>query len=889
MLTLEYLKSVGNRTRMVLSLLLVSVSMHANPVSSDYVLLINSDDYRGKWAYRIFQTVNDAVEKEFSLKVASEALSMKNLNTKEDIDSQINFFHEKYSTPPQLVVFVRDPAYYLCQPLFETVWKDVPAIICLSMDVIPTKPEYFFLYNDLPDTDFINSQELLKDRNVATIEMSQYMKETVELMKHLMPEITNIAFIADNQYYSTISFNRMKKIQQEFFPDMNLELLQYPQTNTDKLLEKVRTYDKTTGIIYHSWIDINFDESFNYFPHEKIEDYISNVANLPIFTLSDIAVQDSKFAGGHVISFDDMQITLAQTIKSVLNGKPAGEIGAIRGGKPADYLNYSYLRKYDIPKENYPADAIYYDKPNPIDKQKIFSLLTIATLIAFITILLVMRNRIIKLKKNQIEKEVRLSSVHENLINNMPVIYFQKEMIPDKKGNITDFIIRDVNRAFEKYFGIKKRHIVNKRFDVIRKRFPVLDFIEKKTQGMSSIVIPTIHNENRYFDKLMFEASGKNLVDVFCIDKTDAHKVWLSMEEHRQSLEKILDNLPIAVKVKDVENNMKYLFWNKKAAELFEFSAEEALGKTDCDIIGTDAGEQLREEDSELVRTGIPLSGIRHFYDKKGEERYILQKNNLISLSDRKKWIIYTAWDITRMKMMERELRKAKEKAEESNRLKSAFLANMSHEIRTPLNAIVGFSSILAFEDDENDKKEYLTIIEHNNNLLLRLIDDLLDLAKIETGTFEFSYSEVDINEILIEIEQTVRLKNLNPDVDLVRENPIPHLKLHTDRSRIFQVMSNFIDNAIKFTGKGIIRFGYKLVENNSIYFYVTDTGTGIPPEKQKKIFDRFIKLDTFEQGTGLGLSISKSIIERMGGKIGVESQAGEGSTFWFILPYSTP
>lgn len=522
-------------------------------------------------------------------------------------------------------------------------------------------------------------------------------------------------------------------------------------------------------------------------------------------------------------------------------------------------------------------------------KEQAYYITIIAGALILATLFFIMRRRIKQMETQQKEKEKEIAFRHETLIRNMPIIYFQKQLIKNDEGKVTEIIIRDVNPAFENYFGIKKRNIVDKRFDGILKKYPVLSFIDKNNVNINlSVVIPSKEGQVRYFDKMVFQSSENGFIDVFCIDKTDAHKLFLNAEEHLHSLESILDNLPIAAKVKDVDNEMKYIFWNKKSADLFEYPAKDAVGKTDFEIM-PDVAEQIREEDIELVQTGIPQVGTRHFFTKKGEERFTYQNNNYVTLSDGRKWIIFTAWDITDMKIMERELRRAKEQAEESNRLKSAFLANMSHEIRTPLNAIVGFSSILAQDVSEREKEEYLSIIEHNNYLLLQLISDILDIAKIEAGTLEYVYSQVDMNKILTEIEQSSRLKlKDNTKVKLFAELALPELTLYTEQTRVMQVITNFINNAIKFTEEGSIRFGYRPPEHGYIYFYVTDTGSGIQESKQQQIFNRFIKLDSFEQGTGLGLSISKSIIETLGGDIGVESEEGKGSTFWFTLPYRT-
>ena len=294
----------------------------------------------------------------------------------------------------------------------------------------------------------------------------------------------------------------------------------------------------------------------------------------------------------------------------------------------------------------------------------------------------------------------------------------------------------------------------------------------------------------------------------------------------------------------------------------------------------------IRKEDEELVRTGIAQFGTRRFFTNKNEERFTFQNNNIVSFSNGRKWILYTAWDITDQKILERKLRLAKEEAEESNRIKSAFLANMSHEIRTPLNAIVGFSSILAEDVSEEERTEYLSIISKNNDILLQLINDILDLSKIEAGTLEYVYANIDVNKMLSEIEQAARMRQTNANVAICAVTPLEGLLLYTDQRRVTQVLNNFISNAMKFTNTGSITFGYEEPKDGYIRFFVTDTGTGIPPEKVADIFNRFVKLDSFKQGTGLGLAISQNIVKELKGEIGVASELGKGSTFWFTLPY---
>lgn len=245
-------------------------------------------------------------------------------------------------------------------------------------------------------------------------------------------------------------------------------------------------------------------------------------------------------------------------------------------------------------------------------------------------------------------------------------------------------------------------------------------------------------------------------------------------------------------------------------------------------------------------------------------------------------------YDITELKETEKNLIEAKNKAEVSDRLKSAFLANMSHEIRTPLNAIVGFSNLIAETEDPDERREYIAIVQENNELLLKLISDILDLSKIEAGTLEFNDVEFDVNQMCQEIVRSLSLKVLDKPVELRFGDHLPECRLAGDKTRITQVLINFINNALKFTREGSVTLGYRCDDGMMLTFYVEDTGTGIPEQEQEQesVFERFVKLNSFVQGTGLGLAISKSIVEQMGGRIGLNSEPGKGSCFWFTHPY---
>ena len=235
----------------------------------------------------------------------------------------------------------------------------------------------------------------------------------------------------------------------------------------------------------------------------------------------------------------------------------------------------------------------------------------------------------------------------------------------------------------------------------------------------------------------------------------------------------------------------------------------------------------------------------------------------------------------------EKSLIEAKERAEESDRLKSAFLANMSHEIRTPLNAIVGFSAIICETESEQDKNKFMDIILKNNDLLLQLINDVLDLSRIESGTLLMNYAYFPLSEVCTHVLSTVDQSNKSKEVELVGDFEFD-CTLYSDRSRIIQVIINFLNNAFKFTNTGTVTLSTKQLEGDIVEIAVTDTGIGIDEDKRELVFERFTKLNVFSQGTGLGLSICKNIIERLNGTIGIDSEVGVGSKFWIRLPMPT-
>lgn len=376
----------------------------------------------------------------------------------------------------------------------------------------------------------------------------------------------------------------------------------------------------------------------------------------------------------------------------------------------------------------------------------------------------------------------------------------------------------------------------------------------------------------------------REIVWFFGRDVTQRIEHENKVKEKNSILECILNNIPVYLFVKDPGNEFRYLYWNRAFEEYSRIPASRALGHTDYEIFPSPKdAEHFRQDDLTLLRTGERQTFIEEYVSATGETRIVNTSKSLVPVENRLPLIIGVSWDITDMKNAELEIVEARIRAEESDRLKSAFLANMSHEIRTPLNAIVGFAKLIGEVETEEEKQQFIDIIDTNSSLLLQLIGDILDISKIEAGTLEFHFRPMNLND-LCRSEYEMHKGRTNPGVKLVFDERIENVEIVCDQNRLAQVISNLINNASKFTTEGEIRFGFDLREGR-VEFFVEDTGTGIPAEKVRDIFDRFVKLDDFVSGTGLGLAISKTIVEKLNGTIGVESELGKGTRFHFSIP----
>ena len=871
-----------------------------NTRGREYILVLSSINFNEAWANNLYQNILD----EFSspgFHVEAEELSIPMMTRIEEVEEKREYLLSRYLKPPKVVVFIGDPAWLVCQPLFDKEWKDIPTVICYSRDSMPRNLENFVNKDFLGEGKFVLTEVATAGYNLTVIKQPFYVKNTIDLIRRLQPEVKKIALISDDRYISAMVREEVCGVLEKDFPELKLDLLTSIDISTEKLLDTLMGYSREVGIIYNSWF-VGKKQSESHYLSDNLQKIIYGFVDAPVFTLTEMDMETGAFAGGYFISASTFGKVAVQTIRQILDGVPARNVEGRIGGEPKVYLNYHHLQHHGVDPNSITGDVVFYQvPPNFYQLYKEYIIIGLAFIILLGAIGL-MRFHVMCQRRQQSQREFQLLSQYRKLVDNMPVIYIRKQLIFDEEGNVVDFIFRDVNNLFEEVFHCTRDRVVGKRLSEADVDNQLLDYMMDKESGrITSFVFPEENNKIRYYDKLSFPSSEKNFVDVFFIDRTEEYLVSLKMKEHQTSLEALNRRYELVL------GATRLIPWTW---DLLSKTINYDITYVTHKLCKTKNSRMMTERDGDMLVHPDDRAGMREtYYDLYYDRATIVRKEHrsmfwegsneyvwfesFVTVGDRDgeghpTLLVGGSLLIDERKKMEEELLKAKEAAEISNHLKSAFLANMSHEIRTPLNAIVGFSNVLAYTEDENERQEYIKIIENNNTLLLQLIGDILDLSKIEAGVFEFVYSKVNLNVLLMEVIRAARLRLKDDSVVVEFVECLPECVICSDVNRLMQVMNNLITNAIKFTAKGSIRVGYRLREDESLYFYVSDTGCGIPADKLKEVFGRFVKLNSFQQGTGLGLSICESIVTRLGGQIGVMSEVGQGSTFWFTLSKSS-
>ncbi len=416
--------------------------------------------------------------------------------------------------------------------------------------------------------------------------------------------------------------------------------------------------------------------------------------------------------------------------------------------------------------------------------------------------------------------------------------------------------------------------------------------ISESTYSRKKRIIKTVHFPVRN-DQGKITGTGGYREDV--TNLTDSLQ---SLHRERETLEVLLETMPFCIFFTD--RHHRYIRVNRMMAKLLRVSGPgKAEGKTNKEFFTKRVARKMIEEDRDILETGNPIVNKIVYFEDDGVEGFWMEKNKIPIRDERGviTMIMGIFKDVSDLMQIENELKEAKERAEESDRLKTSFLANMSHEIRTPMNGIIGFANLLRDPGLSDDKKDlFLKHIDHSSGQLLNIIDDIIDISKIESGQMKISNKPVRINGILEEIYSSF-FHSIRGDApgdkkvafNLKKGNDSHDFTIVTDDYRLSQIFNNLIGNSIKFTKEGHITFGYTLKNNRHVEFFVSDSGIGIPNNKIRLIFDRFGQVNqertVQHSGTGLGLPISKSLVDLMGGEMWVKSDMGKGTTFYFTLP----
>ena len=813
-------------------------------------------------------------------------------------ESKRNIFDKYKGRSPRMLLLLGNSALLL-RDEYRKVWGDIPIVLCAQEDYLDSYEAYIHRQPSTPEERTPLSY-LVDPYNLVYLYADLYIPENIRLMKQMIPGMKEFIFIGDGR---KVNQDNSVLIEQELntkYPDIKYKFWSAENMTTNQLLDSLYFVDtKTTGVLFASWF---YKYAFAGTSMLATNSHkLIAATSVPIFSLSMVNIASGKegMLGGYTYNQDRYDAALIQTISDVLKDKQARHIPCYIPTDGAPVINYEILVRDGLSLSTCPANTRFLNKPPTFWEHYRYFILGTLFSILLITLLFLYRIRNLNALKKAQQNEIDAMATYKMLVNNMPILYMQEELVTDKNGNPIELIYRNVNSEFEKHFYRKEEVIGRKGSEIFPESMPeFLHFTKMALTEKRAITFPYYFKAiDTFYDVVLKGTHQGNMIDIFCLNSTELHKAQQKLSATNSKLAMALDVANIVPWKWDLKSKTILCDINRP----IELSTDEQeVEDSQLSVPDSQYFSKIFKEDRERVKQAY-RDLIEGRAEKVKEEYRIVnvQKNNLHKVE----WVeaqaaveardedgkpltlVGSSLVITNRKKMEQELTTAKELAEESNRLKSAFLANMSHEIRTPLNAIVGFSGILASTEEEEEKQEYVSIIENNNTLLLQLISDILDLSKIEAGTLELNYSNIELNELMRELERGFLLRVKTDAVKLEFVEPAGPCMAYTEKNRLSQLMINLVTNAIKFTEKGSIRFGYEMRENE-LYFYVADTGCGIPKDKQQNIFGRFVKLNSFAQGTGLGLSICKTLMDHMGGRIGVESEEGKGSTFWFTLPY---
>ncbi len=867
----------------MLALLVTAYGRVAYAVPTDYVLVINSYTESSEWSNKFIVPIyTECFENNLVESVCVEHMNMFALPGSREMDSFIQFLFNKYSiAPPRAIVYLGDAAWGLFSAEIRKHWSDIPSVLCAEHEFTGPK-KYLYDRLAIPDDERISLEEDGAGSPLHVVYTPVYLKENIELIRRLLPQIETVILLSDDRYQSRELRKELHELSETDFPDIKFRYPTPDIISIDSLINVAHMQRPHTAMLFFSWwvkspiigsqISARFTQA------------VGKNFTLPIFNLGS---EGLPLLGGCFENRESSVERMLEGLRAALNGSLTGFSIDRLEATPPPSVDYNMLSRFGISIKDCPDDTVFLNKPDNSD----FMSYTLIGTIIVLAILLICLAAVAVRQRIEAGK-IALLNDYMTLFNWMPIGYSRQRIILDADGKAADIENISPNPEYINTFGPF-------RFGSERLQ-PDWDYVmglyNELLKGKN--VVSTLYYDekvNRHIHIVIHPSRVPGHAELFCSDIT-------ALAETQDKLQVVNDKLSMALEVANtlawqwniVTNSITYDTHHRFTIPGASIISDGRQMIIDVDRyyhnIHPDDVDRIRNAYNDLiagrcdkVREEYRLllngaNGEHAWVDARATVYKRDEQGNALSL-------IGSSLIVTRRKKLEQELIASKTKAEEANRLKSAFLANMSHEIRTPLNAIVGFSAIMATSESQEERDEYAHIIKTNNDLLLQLIGDIIDLSKIESGTLEFNYSDNDLDLLFHEIEVAARTRNTNPAVQINYIAECPDCCASIERNRLMQVVTNLINNAMKFTKSGSIDFGYR-IEGDRLYGYVKDTGMGIPEAQVANIFGRFVKLNSFIQGSGLGLAISNSLVENMGGRMGVESKEGEGSKFWFEIPY---
>ena len=868
---------------------------HAFNLENDYLLIINTYTADAPWSNDIIEPVREWMSAERNLAVFAEHLNMLFINDTIEFNKVTDHLLDKYSAKAPRSVLLLGNSTLLIKDKLRALWGDIPLIVCAEMDFFGPD-NYYINRQAIPEEERVPLFTLADDYNMTVLQTKMFPRENVSLLKQMIPELKEVLFIGDGRYISQQLDYDISRMMKQEYPELKYRFLSAEDLSLEELMSSLQKVDTTsTGVLFSSWFQKSDIAGIPVLNANSFR-MIANIS-VPVFALKNAVMDNSGMVGGVFYKKDFFKNHLKETISSVLNGTPPRNIPFTIPSEAIPTFNYPSLLMKGFSEKQCPPNSLFLNRPQTIIQR--YRGLIISVLVVLLLTLCVLYQRIRTLKiLNKVQRrQMETDSELVNLFTNMPVSYMKARLLRDTAGEIVDMEICRMNGHFITSFigeGESNKTRANDIFGAdanLTLRLADMAASEKKAITYTHF----FSRQNLFQNVVVTPAVQEGYVDTYFLDVTELHNAQKQLDEINHKLAMALDVANIVPWNWNLREH-KILCDVNRPVELSDIGQhidEEKLSVEDSQYfskIHKEDRKRVERAYNDLIEGRIDKVCEEYrviTHDKSGYRLDWVEAKATVDMRDdngKPLTLVGSSLVISQRKKMEQELIDARNKADESNRLKSAFLANMSHEIRTPLNAIVGFSGLLGSTDKIEERDEYVKIIENNNELLLQLIGDILDLSKIEAGTLEFAETPVDVNALIEETIKSLQLRAETKGLTITFKDRLPECIVLTDHNRLSQVLINLMTNSIKFTEKGGITVGYTSQKDGLLHFYVTDTGCGIEPEKQVDIFTRFVKLNSFAQGTGLGLSICKTIVNRMGGEIGVESEPGKGSTFKFTI-----